>query len=172
MSIFDCGSKLVRSLIVVGSLGGVAMATAAPTPAKDVGTVLDRFHGAAAQADGKTYFDLFAPEGVFLGTDATERWTVDEFKAYAMPFFARGKGWSYTPRNRHVDLAPSGDVAWFDELLDNSSYGECRGSGVLRKIGTSWKIVQYHLTIPVPNALADKVVEMIRGAGAKPAPKK
>jgi hypothetical protein len=66
------------------------------------------------------------------------------------------------PGTRHIAFDPSGTVAWFDELLDNAHYGETRGTGVLRRIGGAWKIEQYHLTIPVPNALADTVVKMIR----------
>lgn len=131
-------------------------------PKKEIERTLDRFHESAAKADGKTYFELFAPEGIFIGTDATERWTVDEFRKYAEPHFSKGKGWKYVPTKRNVDLSPAGEVAWFDELLDSKSYGTCRGTGVLRKIGADWKISQYHLTIPVPNQLADKVVKMIR----------
>lgn len=123
---------------------------------------LDHFHQAATKADGKTYFGFFAPEGVFMGTDATERWTVEEFKQYAMGHFDQGKGWTYSPRNRHVNLSPAGDVAWFDELLDNKNYGVCRGSGVLRKVSGAWKISQYHLTIPLPNDLAVTIVKLIR----------
>jgi hypothetical protein len=135
----------------------------APSSAiSDIDTTLNRFHEAASKADGAAYFALFAPEGVFIGTDAAERWTVGEFRAYAMPYFAKGKGWTYLPRNRHIQLSPQGNVAWFDEILDNASYGVCRGSGVLRRDRGQWLICQYHLTIPVPNDLAREVVKMIR----------
>ncbi len=50
----------------------------------------------------------------------------------------------------------------FDEVLDSESYGECRGSGVLRRIDGNWRIVQYNLTIPLPNEIAAEVVERIR----------
>jgi hypothetical protein len=138
---------------------------AAADPVAEVGKTLDAFHQAASKADGAAYFDLFAPQGVFLGTDASERWTVEEFKKYAMPHFSKGKGWTYAPHDRHIEL--KGDTAWFDELLDNKSYGLCRGTGVLLKIGGKWKIAQYHLTIPVPNSLADTVVKMIREGKSK-----
>ena len=36
------------------------------------------------------------------------------------------------------------------------------GTGVVRKIGDTWKIAHYNLTIPIPNDLAKSVVEMIR----------
>ena len=130
--------------------------------AQAVAQVLDDFHDAAARADAHRYFSHFAPEGVFLGTDGSERWDVPAFRAYAHPHFAQGKGWTYRATARHVQLAPDGNVAWFDEVLDNASYGPCRGTGVLRNIDGDWKIAQYNLTIPIPNDLAKRVVEMIR----------
>ena len=61
-----------------------------------------------------------------------------------------------------MSLSTEGTVAWFDEALHNEKYGECRGTGVLRRHEGRWKIVQYNLTFPVPNAIAGDVVEMIR----------
>ena len=49
-------------------------------------------------------------------------------------------------------------IAFFDELLDNDSYGECRGSGVIRLTSKGWKILQYNLSIPIPNGISSKVV--------------
>ena len=123
--------------------------------------VLDGFHQAAASADGDKYFSLLSDDAVFLGTDATERWSKVEFYDYAKPYFSKGKGWTYDPRDRHVVFSPAGQVAWFDELLDNENYGECRGSGVLQLIDGEWLISQYHLTIPVPNALAAEIAERV-----------
>lgn len=128
---------------------------------------LDDFHDAAAQADFERYFRHFAPDGVFLGTDASERWTVPQFREYVEPYFSKGRGWTYTPLARSVDLdlRLQGNeplIAWFDERLTNAKYGECRGSGVLRRVGEHWKIVQYNLTFTVPNDVAGKVVDLIR----------
>lgn len=133
-----------------------------------VDQTLDRFHAAASRADEQAYFACFAPDGVFLGTDATERWDVPAFRAFAHPYFAQGKGWTYTSSERHITLSPSNDVAWFDELLRNEKLGTCRGSGVLRLIGGQWKIAQYNLSIPIPNDLAKSVVEMIRTSPTSP----
>lgn len=127
---------------------------------KEVDQILTDFHTAASKADGKTYFDLFAPGGVFIGTDATERWTVEEFRKYAEPHFSKGKGWTYVSKARHISI--SGNFAWFDEILENANYGTCRGTGVLQKVKSKWKVSQYHLTIPIPNSLADTVVKLIR----------
>jgi ketosteroid isomerase-like protein len=139
----------------------VSCASARSPDVRDVVDVLDRFHAVAAAADEDKYFALLAPEAVFLGTDASERWTKSEFRAYAHPYFAKGRGWTYRSRDRHVSIL--GTVAYFDEMLDHDSYGELRGTGVLRREDQgTWRIVQYNLTFTVPNDKADKVVELIR----------
>lgn len=143
-------------MLTLSARGEVAATTA-------VAATLDRFHAAAAAAEFETYFDQFAPEGVFIGTDATERWTVAEFKAYAKPHFDRGKGWTYQPTDRHIVMSADGRHASFDELLTHASLGVCRGTGVLRRIGDVWKIEQYVLTIPIPNDIVGDVVKRIRG---------
>lgn len=120
--------------------------------------MLDDFHDAAAKADGARYFAHFAPDAVFLGTDATERWTLDEFKKFAEPYFSKGKGWTYTlvPETRFCKMAGDGVIV-FDELLNNEKLGRCRGSGLLVKHGERWKILQYNLTMTVPNEIAEDV---------------
>lgn len=132
-----------------------------------IGAVLDRFNAAAGAADFDGYFDCFAEDGVFLGTDATERWTLAEFKAFARPYFEAGRGWLYVPGERHVVVSSDGGYAWFDEALTSESYGACRGSGVMQRTADGWKVAQYHLTIPIPNDLAKQVVELIRAHEAK-----
>ncbi len=132
---------------------------------EQVAAALNDLHAAASEADGERYFSLFSADSVFLGTDATERWSKSEFQSFAQPYFSQGKGWTYRVRERHITLA--GTIAWFDEVLDNDSYGECRGSGVLQKTDSGWKIEQYNLTIPIPNELAKGIVAKIR-AGVDP----
>ena len=137
----------------------------------EITQVLDAFHRAAARADGPAYFGLFAPGGVFIGTDAAERWSVAEFRAYAEPHFSQGKGWTYTPRSRTVVLGPDGRTAWFDELLDSASYGTSRGTGVLVRRPEGWRIAQYALTFPIPNDIAKELTARIRQHEARPAPR-
>jgi ketosteroid isomerase-like protein len=165
----------LASLALVLSLVAFALPSQAAAPSAEAGAVdkaLDAFHTAASKADEEAYFALLAPNAVFLGTDATERWDKTAFRAFAHPHFSQGKGWTFKPRDRHVDFSQDGRVAWFDELLDSESYGECRGTGVLEKAANGgWKILQYNLTIPMPNDLADSLVAMIRAAKKAPAPK-
>ena len=161
-------------MIAILWLAAVLVPPARANPADDskiaaIGQTLDRLHAAAAKADGKAYFDLFAPDAVFIGTDADERWPVEAFQAYALPLFAKGKGWTYTPRLRHVTLAkvPCGCLAWFDEILDSAHYGTSRGTGVLTLTSTGWKIEQYALTFPIPNDLAADITAKIKTYEAK-----
>jgi phosphohistidine phosphatase SixA len=114
-------------------------------------------------ADEDAYFGAFAPGAVFLGTDPAERWTVDAFKSFALPYFTeRDSAWIYVPQSRHVTVDPGGQVAWFDEELGNASYGLCRGTGALRRIDGRWRITLYDLTVPVPNDLMGAVVRRIK----------
>ena len=131
-------------------------------PERQVSEVLDALHGAASEADFDRYFSLYADEAVFLGTDATERWTREEFIAYTKVRFDGGTGWTYMKLERHISIAPNGETAWFDERLENEGLGETRGSGVLVREDGGWKIAQYNLTIPVPNELARDVARQIR----------
>jgi ketosteroid isomerase-like protein len=98
--------------MTAGSAGCAGRSDAPAVPASQdattVAAVLDDFHDAAARADAPRYFAHFAPEGVFIGTDPKERWTADEFRAFAEPYFSQGKGWTYRPTSRHISIAPSG----------------------------------------------------------------
>lgn len=127
-----------------------------------VSAVLDALHDAASKAEFDRYFGLYTDDAIFLGTDATERWTLDQFKAYARPSFDAGRGWTYHPVERHVYVSADGRTAWFDETLENAGLGDTRGSGALVREGDTWKVAQYNLTIPIPNAMARDVVGQIR----------
>jgi len=150
--------KLLPILLLLAACATAPIADSGAT----INTMLDDWHDAAADADESRYFGAMSPDFVFLGTDATERWDIDAFRTFAHPYFAKGTAWTFVPRDRHVILSPRGDVAWFDEKLDSASYGECRGTGVARRIDGAWKVAHYNLTIPIPNDLAKTVVGMIR----------
>ena len=128
----------------------------------EVSAILDALHEAASEADFDRYFSLYAGEAVFLGTDATERWTREEFMDYTRARFDTGTGWTYHMLERHIAIAPGGGAAWFDERLENANLGETRGSGVLVMENGGWKIAQYNLTIPIPNEMAREVAQRIR----------
>lgn len=159
---------MIRNVFVIaGVVLACAPAFAGESPEAAVADVLDDFHAAASVADEARYLGHLAPDAIFLGTDPTERWTVEEFRAFVRPYFSKGRGWTYVATERHVTLAADGTLAWFDETLDNEKYGKLRGTGVLRKTDGQWKIVHYSMTFLVPNEVAPAVVDVIRGkAGA------
>jgi len=55
----------------------VAVAVVPSETESAIDAVLTSLHQAASDADGELYFSLFADDAVFMGTDATERWSVD-----------------------------------------------------------------------------------------------
>ena len=120
---------------------------------------LDTWHRAAGTADFDAYFNLMTSDAVFIGTDASENWQIEEFKAYAKPHFDAGKAWNFKAVERHIYVGNEGDVAWFDELL-NTQMKLCRGSGVLRKESGKWKIAHYVLSIVIPNENVSEVILM------------
>ena len=126
--------------------------------------VLDDLHHAAAVADGDLYWSLYADDAVFIGTDATERWTLPEFRAFADRYFERDSAWVFSATERFVHLSPAGDTAWFYEKLDSKSYGVARGSGALVRDGSKWKISHYVLSFPIPNDIAGDVMKQVQAA--------
>lgn len=124
-----------------------------------VNAVLDSLNATAARADFNAYFKLYSDQSVFTGTDATERWDKNAFMGYAKPFFDKGKAWTFSSIDRHINFDTTGNFAWFDELL-STQMKVCRGSGVLVKQGNDWKIKQYILSATIPNEQMDSVTRM------------
>lgn len=153
---------MLECCLVVATLLGLAQGQASP---KDqIGQALDDWHDAAARADFKRYFGHLSDDSVFLGTDAAERWTKADFEKFAKPYFDKGAAWSFKATKRFTYLASDGAVAWFDEELDTPNLGPARGSGVLRHEKGTWRIVQYNLSVPIPNGIFKEVKKLIDGA--------
>jgi hypothetical protein len=173
----------MRSLVLAWLVAASSACAAAPTGAdpprpvstadaeREIASVLDDFHDAAAKADEARYFGHLVDASVFLGTDATERWDKAAFLEFARPYFAKGKAWSFRATRRAVDVDPRGDVAWFDEDLATEKLGPCRGSGVVARRGGRWVILQYNLTVTVPNDRFDAVKEAAGAAEIVAPPK-
>lgn len=135
----------------------LAFSAAAQKP--QINKVLDDWHKAAAEGNFNAYFGAMSADAVFIGTDATENWHLDAFKAFSKPYFDKGKAWDFKAVERNIYFSPDGNIAWFDELLD-TWMKLCRGSGVLRKEKDGqWKIAHYVLSMTVPN---DNTTEIIK----------
>ncbi len=126
---------------------------------KNIEQVLDEWHLAAAEANFEAYFSRMTSDAVFIGTDATENWDMESFKEFSKPYFDRGKAWSFKAEERHIYIDDSGQIAWFDELLD-TWMGICRGSGVVRFENGSWKVAHYVLSATIPNDDMDEVIRV------------
>jgi hypothetical protein len=126
---------------------------------KAVSALLDTLNARAARADFTGYFNLYAEASVFMGTDATERWDKKQFMDWSKPIFDRGRAWNFSSLERHIYFDGSGQLAWFDELL-NTQMKICRGSGVAVREGNEWKLKQYVLSMTVPNSLVDTLVPL------------
>ena len=117
---------------------------------QEVDAMVDAWHLAAANADSAAYFGLMTHDAVFVGTDATEVWSKREFLAFAAPYFAKGKAWTFTKVSRNIYTHDSSQIAWFDELID-TWMGPCRGSGVAVQQDGRWLIQHYVLSVTVDN---------------------
>ncbi|SHI73464.1 nuclear transport factor 2 family protein [Flavobacterium haoranii] len=124
-----------------------------------INQLLDNWHKAAAEANFDNYFNAMSEESIFIGTDATENWNKAQFIAFAKPYFDKGHAWSFTALERNIYFSEDGKTAWFDELL-NTQMKICRGSGVLQKVGSEWKIKHYVLSMTVPNDNVNEVVKI------------
>ncbi len=132
-----------------------------PDPKDEVATFLDKWHSDAANANADSYFGAMTADGIFLGTDASERWTREEFRAWAKSAFDARKTWNFKPSKRNINLESNNSLAWFDEQL-STSMGPCRGSGVLVKTGDGWKIKQYNLAVELPNEKLSDYLKLIK----------
>ena len=66
-------------LVVIGVLAGSFVA--AQDPEASIHAALDGLHESAAASNMDRYFGHYTENAVFLGTDASERWALEEFKA-------------------------------------------------------------------------------------------
>ncbi|WBL25473.1 nuclear transport factor 2 family protein [Zunongwangia sp. HGR-M22] len=132
----------------------------------EISQTIDTWHKAAAEANFQNYFNLLTEDAIFIGTDATENWNKNEFKAYSKPHFDKGRAWSFKSVERNIYLEDKKGIAWFDELLD-THMGICRGSGVMRYENSSWKIVHYVLSIEIPNENVAEIVDIKKDIDSK-----
>lgn len=126
----------------------------------EINTLIDQWHRAAAEANAQEFFGFIDEDGIYIGTDAHERWTKNEFVSFAKPYFDRGNAWDFKPHHRDVHFGTEGKYVWFSELL-STWMGECRGSGVLVSTPEGWRLKQYHLSVTVPNEIIKSFIKLV-----------
>lgn len=127
-----------------------------------IDSLLNEWHAAASKADYAAYFGFMDSASVFIGTDATENWTKEQFETFSKPYFDEGKAWSFLAFERNLFYSQDSTVVWFDELLD-TWMGTCRGSGVLVYSDEQWKLKQYVLSVAIPNESMNEVILVKQG---------
>jgi ketosteroid isomerase-like protein len=159
-----------RIIFVISALSAPAgTACVAQTQNTDIHTFIDDWHKAAAAAHADLFFDSMADDCIYIGTDKTERWTKEQFRAFAKPYFDRGKAWDFKPYARDLHVTSDGKSAWFSELL-TTWMGVCRGSGMLTKEKGKWQLKQYHLSVTIPNDLIRDFITLVENFEKKDKP--
>jgi hypothetical protein len=160
---------IVACCLFVASVALHAQALDEPALKRRVNAFVDEWHDDAAHAR-LAYFDKMAADGVYIGTDKTELWQRDEFKAWAKRFFERKSAWAFKAIRRNLYASADQSMIWFDELLD-TQMGVCMASGVIRNTGKGFEIVHYQLSMAVPNEVGGQVTRLVKEFEAKQAAK-
>ena len=130
-----------------------------------INAFVDEWHQDAAHAR-PAYFDKIASDGIYIGTDKTERWGREAFREWAKPAFARPAAWAFTPLHRNVRFSSDRSFIWFDEQV-RSSMGILQATGVMRPAAASFEVVHYQLSIAVPNQVIPQVTGTIKAFESK-----
>ena len=77
--------RLTLAAVATATLLAAAPALAQEPEETAASAVLDAMHAAESAADGDALFRLFTENATYLGTDVTERWSVEAFEAFARP---------------------------------------------------------------------------------------
>ena len=64
--------------------------------AQVVNDFIDAWHKAAATADEDTFFGSMTADGIYIGTDASERWLRDDMREWSKKYFERESAWAFT----------------------------------------------------------------------------
>lgn len=126
---------------------------------KNINSMLNQWHKDVATYNYDAYFNKMTENAVFVGTDASEVWSKQEFQDFCKPFFDKKQTWDFKPHKRNIYFSTSDKTAWFNETLA-TWMGVCRGSGVVTKNGDDWKIEHYVLSVVIPNETIKAVVNI------------
>jgi hypothetical protein len=150
---------LILFLIAILSNNLFAQSTASDKK-QEIQDFVNNWHHDAAIADAEKYFGAMADGAIYLGTDATERWTKNEFQQWSKKYFESKNTWDFKTIDRNVYFSADNNTAWWDEKLD-TWMGVCAGAGVATRTKEGWKISHYQLAIMIPNEKVNSVMELL-----------
>jgi hypothetical protein len=128
---------------------------------KKIDKLMDEWHLAAAEADADAFYGKMTEDGIYIGTDISERWLRDELRSWAKSAFDKAPAWDFKAKDRTIYLDPNDPtIAWLEESLD-TWMGPCRGSAVLKETAEGWRIKHYHLAVAVPNDAIDQYLKIL-----------
>jgi len=136
-----------------------------PSPCRDdtekIEKVISSSIGWAKEKDTALLFSAIAHDTSFFIFHPDSRSTIrgyPMFHDFAIRSWLRPefKATGFRIKELRINIAGSGDVAWFSCLLDDfgewngqkSGWENCRWTGVLEKRDTRWVIVQMHFSFP------------------------
>jgi hypothetical protein len=122
--------------------------------------LISNWHQDASNANLGGYMRLMDSSFVYVGTDASEKWTKDEFSTFCKPYFDQNKTWDFKSIDRTINISADQNSAWFYEILQ-THMGTCRGSGILELKNKQWKLRQYVLSLAIPNEKMSEVKKLI-----------
>ena len=152
-------NKLI-TIFLIGFLS-ISCSQTSDNADEDINLLLNNWHLAAAETDFDLFFNSMDENAIFLGTQADEKWTKSEFMDFSKPYFDKGKAWDFKPFDRALYQSESTNIVWFEESL-KTWMGVCRGSGVVVKNDSEWKIIQYNLAVTISNDLVGEFIEVIK----------
>ncbi len=122
--------------------------------------LLVRYRRAAAEANAEEFFGCLDPDGIFFGTDETERFTLSTLKSTFGPYFEKGIGWKREVLERQVYVGPNNQMGWFEEKSKREGM-PMRTTGVVRNTDNGWKIIQYNTSFSIPNEIIPQLTELV-----------
>ena len=124
-----------------------------------INQLINQWHQNAASANLREYVDFMDHDCIYIGTDATEKWSKDEFRSFCKPYFEQKRTWNFKSLDRALTINGN-NTAWFYEILE-THMGTCRGSGILVFKNQEWKLKQYVLSLAIPNENMSEVKKVI-----------
>jgi ketosteroid isomerase-like protein len=116
----------------------------------ELNEIMDNWHKAAATANAEAFFGRMSADGIYIGTDISERWRRDELRSWAKSAFERESAWTFTASERNWHSIGSG--VWIGDEVLKTWMGPCRSTMVLKKNSAGqWLIHHYQLSVTVPN---------------------